>query len=464
MSDTKPNKISEEPKRLGLLAQFASPDDMVAAAQQITDSGYSKVEAFTPFPVLGIDRALKAKGTILPWIVFAMGCKGAAIALLMQWYTNATEWGNWLSGYQYVISAKPAFSLPANIPVTFELIILLSAFGAFFGMLILNGLPKFSNPLFRSDRFLSATTDGFFLFVEADDPKYAEAETEAYLTSVGAEAVETIDDEVEGKTVPSFIFAIGIVATSVALLPPLWIWSGTNGPTKLPRISFFKDMESQAKLKPQQTSDVFRDGRAMQVAVEGTIARGGLKDNIQYEYGVESLESLTDAGIPFGSKESASPFRFVQNTTDEEADAEEPADEMAADEEPPEPDWITDFPVTVTTELMERGRQRFDIYCATCHGLGGDGDGLITQRAIGLEQGTWVQPTSIHVEAVTSQPVGKIYNTITNGVRKMPGYHSQIATEDRWAIVLYVQALQRSRAATVEDVPKEKLQELSNRK
>lgn len=462
MSDTNNNETAlgpaEEPKRLGLLAQFASPDDMVAAAQQITDSGYTKVEAFTPFPVLGIDHALKAKGTILPWIVFAMGCTGGTIAILMQWYTNATEWGNWLSGYQYTISAKPFFSLPADIPVTFELIILLSAFGAFFGMLMLNGLPKLSNPLFRSDRFLSATTDGFFLFVESDDPKYAEAETEAYLTSVGAEAVEAIDDEVEGKAVPGFIFAIGLVAASVALLPPLWIWSGTNAPTKLPRISFFKDMESQAKFKPQQTSDIFRDGRAMRVAVDGTIARGGLKDNIQYEYGVESLESLTEAGIPLGSTKGKSPFQFVQNT-DDAANAD-----AASTEEPPEPDWVKDFPVTVTTELMERGRQRFDIYCATCHGLGGDGDGLITQRALALEQGTWIQPTSLHVEAVTSQPAGKIYNTITNGVRKMPGYHSQIATEDRWAIVLYVQALQRSRAATAEDVPKDKLQELSNRK
>ena len=111
---------------------------------------------------------------------------------------------------------------------------------------------------------------------------------------------------------------------------------------------------------------------------------------------------------------------------------------------------------------MDRGEERFNIHCAACHGLGGDGDGLVTTRSIELEQGTWVQPTSIHTAAVIEQPVGRLYNTITNGIRKMPAYRELITVEDRWAIVLYIKALQRSRTATADDLPADKLRELSN--
>lgn len=111
---------------------------------------------------------------------------------------------------------------------------------------------------------------------------------------------------------------------------------------------------------------------------------------------------------------------------------------------------------------MDRGEQRFNIYCAVCHGVDGGGQGLVTQRALRLEQGTWVQPTSIYSEAVVEQPVGKLFNTISHGVRKMPGYKEHISVEDRWAIVLYLRALQRSQLATIDDLPKDKQVELSN--
>jgi mono/diheme cytochrome c family protein len=134
--------------------------------------------------------------------------------------------------------------------------------------------------------------------------------------------------------------------------------------------------------------------------------------------------------------------------------------------EPPEPNWTTTFPseMTIGQEMMDRGQQRFNIHCAACHGLAGNGDGLVSQRAMSLEQGTWVQPLSIHVEAVTEQPVGKLFNTISHGVRKMPGYKELISVEDRWAIILYIKALQRSQAASADDLPADKLRELSNLK
>jgi mono/diheme cytochrome c family protein len=105
--------------------------------------------------------------------------------------------------------------------------------------------------------------------------------------------------------------------------------------------------------------------------------------------------------------------------------------------------------------MMLRGRERFGIYCATCHGLSGDGDGVTSQLAFDREEPKWVRPLSLHSPSVVSQPVGQLFQTISDGIRTMPSYRSQISIEDRWAIVLYVRALQRSRTATLNDVPEE---------
>jgi mono/diheme cytochrome c family protein len=105
--------------------------------------------------------------------------------------------------------------------------------------------------------------------------------------------------------------------------------------------------------------------------------------------------------------------------------------------------------------MLRRGQERYDIYCSPCHGLAGYGDGMVAMRAEGLQEGTWTPPSSIHTELVRSRAPGHLYNTITNGIRNMPAYGPQISVEDRWAIVAYVEALQRSQAATVEDVPME---------
>lgn len=113
-------------------------------------------------------------------------------------------------------------------------------------------------------------------------------------------------------------------------------------------------------------------------------------------------------------------------------------------------------------QLMKRGQQRFNIYCSTCHGLEGYGDGLVSRRAAQLEQPTWVKPLSLHDEPVQQQPVGKLFRTITHGIRKMPGYGSQVSPADRWAIVLYIKALQRAKNASASDVPASELEKLQN--
>src|SRR5689334_24213477 len=104
------------------------------------------------------------RSTILPWIVLGAGLSGLGLALLMQWWMNAID-------YQFVISGKPIFSLPANIPVIFESTVLLSGLTTFFGVLVLNLLPSHYNPLFKVEKFKRATSDGFFIAIEASDAK-----------------------------------------------------------------------------------------------------------------------------------------------------------------------------------------------------------------------------------------------------------------------------------------------------
>lgn len=463
MSDTHDTNATPEPKRLGLLAKFEGAEELVAAAERVTDDGYKKVEAFSPFAIIGIDDALKAKGTILPFISLVMGMTGCLAGLGMQLYCNGIEGPWWLSGYEFQISAKPGFSsVPAFIPVTFECIILLSAFGAFFGMLILNQLPKLSNPLFRNEGFARATDDGFFLFIDSNDPKYAEAETEAYLKSVGASSVEGIDEITEGHTVPGVIHMFGAATAITALLIPLYIWMTASTTSSYPRISLFKDMEAQAKFKAQTTSSLFDDGIAARKPIAGTVARGSGKDDYEYFHGYKSDSGFAGLfgsdSLVFASREAKRvPARFVSD----EEDAAAPAEDEAANEK----DWIKDFPesLTVNQTLMERGQQRYNIHCSACHGLAGNGDGLVSKRATKVSGATWAPPTSLHVEAVVTQPVGRIFDTISNGRRKMPGYASHITPEDRWAIVLYIQALQRSQNATADDLPADKRREMENR-
>jgi mono/diheme cytochrome c family protein len=117
--------------------------------------------------------------------------------------------------------------------------------------------------------------------------------------------------------------------------------------------------------------------------------------------------------------------------------------------------WAKSLPMPATPQLVKRGQERFNIYCSPCHGIQGMGNGPVAKRAEALQEGTWVPPTSLHADHVRAQPDGEIFNTITNGIRSMYPYGSRVPPEDRWAIILYVRALQLSQAAKVSDVPAE---------
>lgn len=442
-----------EPELLGLLAEFDDPSALIEASKKVRDAGYRNWDTHTPFPVHGIDEAMGIKWTILPWIVAACGLTGGTIAIGMQYWMNAVD-------YPFLISGKPLFSLPACIPIIFELSVLLSAFGAFFGMLGLNQLPKLYNPLFKSDSFRRVTNDRFFISMDASDAKFSEIDSGEFLNSLNPISVEECWSDTTSPKIPrNLVLALSLVGV-LMLLPPAFVAYKRTTTTNTPRIHIIPDMDFQPSLKAQNTTNLFPDGREIRPNIKGTISRGQFKDdNIPFFYGLKYLPEDQDVVV-------------IALEDEKKADAKKPA---AAKAPAAKPDpaaeaakkldklpWVTEFPMPVTEKMMARGKERYRIYCSVCHGLSGEGDGLVTLRAMELLQGTWVKPASYHTENVRKLPIGRLYHTISNGVRKMPGYSAQIPPEDRWAIVLYLKALQKSRltdAKTISDEEKRKIRD-----
>ena len=174
-------------KLYGILAAFDSPDGLLNAARQMREKGFRKIDACTPFPVHGIDEALGIGSSPLGWIALVAGIAGLGAALMLQWWTAAVD-------YPLVIGGKPLFAFEPSIPITFELTVLLAAVAAVAGMLVLNGLPKFYHPLFNSENFRRVSDDRFALAVEASDPEFDAAETQALLRGLGAESTELVEE------------------------------------------------------------------------------------------------------------------------------------------------------------------------------------------------------------------------------------------------------------------------------
>ncbi|WP_394822692.1 DUF3341 domain-containing protein [Pendulispora albinea] len=174
-----------------LLAEYRTPGDCLHAAEKLRDAGYTKFDAHTPFPVHGMDRAMGLPDSKLGWIVLCCGLTGTTLAFTMMHWMNNID-------YPIVIGGKPPSiaSIPSMIPIMFELTILLSAFGAVFGMFHLNRLPRHHHPVFESDRFRAFSDDKFFLSVEVEDPKFKLERTRELLDKTHPSHVELVEEEV----------------------------------------------------------------------------------------------------------------------------------------------------------------------------------------------------------------------------------------------------------------------------
>jgi mono/diheme cytochrome c family protein len=177
------------------------------------------------------------------------------------------------------------------------------------------------------------------------------------------------------------------------------------------------DMQDQPRYKAYKKSDFFNDGRASRDFPEGTVARGLLKEN---------------KALHTGKIDNPDPNAQVQSTTNAAGNTIVTSFPNAIDE----------FPIPVTKELIDRGQERYNIYCIVCHGAVGAGDGMIVRRGFSA-------PPTYHDDRLRNAPVGHFFDVITNGWGKMNSYSAQINATDRWAIVAYIRALQASQAPEV---------------
>jgi hypothetical protein len=190
--------------------------------------------------------------------------------------------------------------------------------------------------------------------------------------------------------------ALFVVASMVIFIPGC----GRGLPSEKPPIHLNPNMYDQEKYLPQGASRFFADSSGMRQPVPGTVARGEFWDDSAYYQGKKD-------GV-----------------------------------------FIAKLPVAIDMSILQRGRERFDIYCSPCHSRVGDGRGIMIQRG-------YVPPPSFHIDRIREMPDGQVFFTISHGVRNMPSYAHQIPVPDRWCIVAYLRALERSHNATIIDIPKE---------
>ncbi len=173
-------------KMYAMVGEFASPEELMNAAIAVREKGYRKVEAYSPIPIEGLADVLDFDDPRLPWSVFIMGVLGCATGFGLETWTATMN-------YPWNVGGKPYFSWPNFIPVAYELTILFSAFTAGLGMLILNGLPRLHHPIFNTPRFERASSDLFFLAIEAKDGLFDREETAQMLQDLGAQLVSEVE-------------------------------------------------------------------------------------------------------------------------------------------------------------------------------------------------------------------------------------------------------------------------------
>jgi hypothetical protein len=170
----------------GLMAEFATPEQLLEAARQTHNAGYRRIDAFAPFPIEGLAHAIGFHRTRLPLVVLLAGIVGAVSGFALQYYAAAVS-------YPINVGGRPLNSWPAFIPVTFEITILFAAGAAVFGMLIMNGLPTPYHPVFNVPRFALASRDRFFLCIKARDPMFDTELTRKFMQTLNPREVTEIE-------------------------------------------------------------------------------------------------------------------------------------------------------------------------------------------------------------------------------------------------------------------------------
>ena len=371
-------------KRLyGIAALFKTPDEIIEVAKKTAAAGYHKYDIHSPYPVHGIERAMKLKPSKLGFITHVSGLTGSTIALLLMYWTMSVD-------YPMIIGGKPFFALPAFIPVTFEVTVLLATLATVIGMItFFFRFPENDHPLHDTEYMKKVSRDHYGLVIEASDKHFDESKVREFLNSLHPISLEEIyysEKETYPVLEPKFVTFLVVVAL---------VTSGVTyfALNKLLYMQPFTWMMEQPKLNPQKPSTLFADGFGMRTPFQGTVARGFL---------------------PYPYLGQTNPTEVLQN------------------------------PYLPTKENLKLGEQKFLTFCSPCHGNFGDGDSRL--------RGQFPNPPSLHSTRVREFSDGMIYHIITNGQNVMPSYASQITREERWAIVNYIRVLQRAKNAKSSDL------------
>lgn len=196
-SETEPHEADElhlsvsrhhrtAPALYGIMGEFNNPSDLVAAARRTYEAGYRRINGYSPYPIEELSEAIGFTRTSLPLIVLIGGILGGLGGFFMQYWMEVIA-------YPLNVGGKPYNSWPAFIPITFECTVLVAAFAAVLGMLVLNKLPQPYHPVFNAPNFALATRDRFFLVIEANDPRFSHDETTQFLNTVGAKNVSDVE-------------------------------------------------------------------------------------------------------------------------------------------------------------------------------------------------------------------------------------------------------------------------------
>ena len=180
---------AEAPQTFGIAAEFPSAAALYHAAEKCRDQGFKKWDVHSPFPIHGMDEAMGLGNSKVSLIALVAACTGTVLAVMLEFIPSV-----WL--YPLIVHGKPLnfFTVPAFFPVIFEFTVLCCAFGCLFGMLALNRLPRWNHPLFNWEHFGRFSDDGFFLSIEADDPKFQENRTREFLEGIGAKNITLIHE------------------------------------------------------------------------------------------------------------------------------------------------------------------------------------------------------------------------------------------------------------------------------
>lgn len=362
------------------VAAFEHESDILGVAQAVREHGWKILDIYAPYAVHGLDKKMGLSPSRLPWICFLLGLLGAGVKMGFEY------WASWID-WPVNVGGKPWDSLPAFVPLTFEIMVLFAGLSTVLALFIVSKLGPGKKPNLISPR---VTNDQFALVFEHTGGNVDLAEVHGLLNQYHA---VTIEQTVPADEVKKRIFAIGSLPLNAALTTALVVcitvilWSRPD--VGQPNYEYLPDMAHSPAFKVYAANPNFPDGRTLRTPVAGTIPVGEMPLTYQ-----ATPEEALRAGI-----EMANPY-------------------LASD-----------------SAAVERGRTVFTNFCAPCHGVSGLGDGLIAARG-------YPPPPSLFAENAINMKDGQMFHLLSFGQGNMASYASQISREDRWKVIQYIRSLQ----------------------